>query len=167
MAEKEQRIRRKCPYCPGRNRGVGLKHSSQRQCTYCWDKGWILVVQTVHYRIQAQVKKRLTMFTQAFQLFMSESFESAVDSSTQASWGGGSYSVELFEDGSYRVLDTNLIGNRYDSPGIILQIPSLNEEEWDDDPSIRYYDNARDNLVNKYDQYVVEALNRSSLENEE
>lgn len=107
------------------------------------------------------------MFTQAFQLFMSESFESAVDSSTQASWGGGSYSVELFGDGSYRVLDTNSIGNRYDSPGIILQIPSLNEEEWDDDPSIRFYDNARDNLVNKYDQYVAEALNRSSLEIEE
>jgi CRISPR/Cas system endoribonuclease Cas6 (RAMP superfamily) len=64
-------------------------------------------------------------------------------------------------------LDTNSIGNQYDSPGIILQIPSLNEEEWDDDPSIRFYDNARDNLVNKYDQYVAEALNRSSLENEE
>jgi hypothetical protein len=90
------------------------------------------------------------MFTEAFQLFLAQSFESAVDSSTCASWGGGSYSVELLADGSYRVLDTDSIGNQYDSPGLILQIPFLNNEEWDDDPNTRFYENAKENLVNKY-----------------
>lgn len=40
----------------------------------------------------------------AFENFMTESFEEAVDKSTKASQSGSGYSVELFDDGSYRVL---------------------------------------------------------------
>jgi hypothetical protein len=42
MAEKEQRIRRKCPYCCGRRNGLGLQHPANMACTYCWDRGWVL-----------------------------------------------------------------------------------------------------------------------------
>jgi hypothetical protein len=83
---------------------------------------------------------------QAFESFMSEGFEDAVDSSTKASWGGSGYSVELFPTGSYRVLWNDSIGNLYDSPGVILPVPSLGDEEWDDDPAIRLYDGAEESM---------------------
>ncbi len=82
----------------------------------------------------------------AFDRFMSEGFESAVDSSTKASWSGGGYSVEIFDDGDYRVLPNNSIGNLYDSPGLLLGVPSLTDDEWDEDETLRYYGNAEDAL---------------------
>ncbi len=78
----------------------------------------------------------------AFNDFMAAEFESAVDKSTESSWGGGSYSVELFPDGSYRVAPSDNFGNLYFTPGVILTIPTLGDEEWDEDPDLRYYDNA-------------------------
>lgn len=54
--------------------------------------------------------------------------------------------MELFEDGAYRVLWNNSIGNLYDSPGVILGIPELGDEEWDEDPAIRYYDRAEEEM---------------------
>jgi hypothetical protein len=80
----------------------------------------------------------------AFESFMANDFESAVDSSTAASWGGSGYSVELFDDGSYRVLWNNHIGNLYTSPGLIISIPALGDDEWDEDANIRFYDNAEE-----------------------
>lgn len=93
----------------------------------------------------------------AFDNFMSTDFEAAVDSSTKASWSGSGYSVELFEDGTYRVLWNNQIGNRYESPGLVLGVPSLNDEEWDDDPSIRFYDNAEQAMRDKYAEALIPA----------
>lgn len=90
---------------------------------------------------------------QAFDSFMAVSFESAVDSSTKASWGGSNYSVELFDDGTHRVLWDNQIGNIYDSPGLILPVPSLGDEEWDDDPNNRFYDNAEQGLRDSFQEY--------------
>ena len=78
----------------------------------------------------------------AFDSFMSNDFKAAVDSATKASWSGSGYSVELFDEGNYRILWNQQIGNLYDSPGLILSIPALGDEEWDEDSSIRYYDNA-------------------------
>lgn len=52
--------------------------------------------------------------------------------STCAGFGGSAYSVELFHDGTWRVLWNNQIGNRYDSPGIILGIPALDDQDYDD-----------------------------------
>jgi hypothetical protein len=66
---------------------------------------------------------------QAFDNFMASDFEATVDSSTAASWGGGAYVVELFEDGTYRSLDKGSVGNLYDSPGLILTVPHLNDED--------------------------------------
>jgi len=96
---------------------------------------------------------------QAFESFMSKSFESAVDSSTKASWGGSGYSVELFDDGTYRVLWDNQIGNLYNSPGLILSVLYLDNEEWDDDPSIRFYDNAEQQMRDVFEQHWQANLN--------
>lgn len=59
----------------------------------------------------------------------SEEFVDAVVSSTQAGFDGSGYSVEVFEDGTSRVLWDNQIGNRYESPGMIVRIPQLSAEE--------------------------------------
>lgn len=56
----------------------------------------------------------------AFEDFMIADFYSAVDSSTTASWDNSGYSVELFDDSTYRVLWDQNIGSKYDSPGLIL-----------------------------------------------
>lgn len=89
----------------------------------------------------------------AFDSFMAEEFKNAVDSSTKGSWGGSGYSVELFDDATYRVLWDNHIGNLYDSPGLILSIPSLQDGEWDEDPSIRFYDNAEQSIRETFQEH--------------
>lgn len=89
----------------------------------------------------------------AFDSFMSHDFESAVDSSTKASWAGSGYSVELFDEGNYQVLWNQQIGNLYDSPGLILSIPALGDEEWDEDPSIRFYDNAEEDIRESFEEH--------------
>ena len=82
----------------------------------------------------------------AFDSFMRIDFESAVNSSTIASFGGSGYSVELFPTGNYRLLWDGEIGNRYDSSGLLLSVPQLTDEEWDSDPDLRFYENAADQI---------------------
>lgn len=97
----------------------------------------------------------------AFENFIAdeEAVKKAIDSSTKASWDGISYYVvELFDDGTRRVLWSNQIGNLYDSPGMILPIPALSSEEWDDDPTICYYDNAIELLENLFKEKWQENL---------
>lgn len=101
---------------------------------------------------------------EAFESFMSTDFESACDSSTQASWGGSGYSVELFEDETYRVLWDNEIGNLYDSSGLILSIPPLSSDEWDEDPLIRFYDNAAEEMREKFAQALEDRKAYASTE---
>jgi hypothetical protein len=62
-------------------------------------------------------------FQAAFDGFMATEIEEAIMKSTQASFSGSGYSVELFLDGTYRLLWNGQIGNRYDSPGIIVPVP--------------------------------------------
>lgn len=82
---------------------------------------------------------------QAFENFMSNDFESAVISSTKAGWGGSGYSVELFDNGTYRVLWDNEIGNLYNSPGLILSIPQLSNDDYDEKNG-HYFDNAKQEM---------------------
>lgn len=95
----------------------------------------------------------------AFHSFMTDfefekyEFEKAVDQSTLASFWGSGYSVELFNDGTYRVLWDQQIGNQYQSPGLILSVPALSDEEWDDDPTLRYYENARDLIRENFEEH--------------
>ena len=97
-------------------------------------------------------------FKAAFELFMAEDFEDACVSSTKAGWGGGSYSVELFEDGSYRVQDTGSIGSLYESPGIVLTIPRLGDEEWNKDNG-HFFGNAEEKMC----EWFAESLSPGDL----
>jgi hypothetical protein len=95
----------------------------------------------------------------AFDEFMANDFEPAVDSATKASWAGSGYSVEFFDKGNYRVLWNQQIGNSYDSPGLILGIPILNNDEWDEDPLIRFYENAREEFNDLFAENKAANLN--------
>lgn len=59
----------------------------------------------------------------------SPDFKAGVISSTKAGFGGSECKVELFEDGTYRVLWANQIGNRYETPGEILALPQIPDED--------------------------------------
>lgn len=63
---------------------------------------------------------------------VSDDFASGVLASTKAGFGGSGYSVELFEDGTWRVLWANQIGNLYESAGEILSIPQLSDSDYSD-----------------------------------
>jgi len=91
----------------------------------------------------------------AYESFKHESLEDAIASSTKASWGGSGYSVELNPDG-YRLIWNNDIGNRYDSPGVIIGVPTCSEE----DLSIAFYDNAIERFEEKFQQWKSDYLER-------
>lgn len=61
---------------------------------------------------------------QALESFLADGLKSAVDKATKASMFGAGCSVELFDDGNYRVLRDDQIDSKHDSPGLILGIPS-------------------------------------------
>lgn len=72
-------------------------------------------------------------FSKTLEAFIdSNEFETAVKSSTTAGFGGSGYSVELFEDGTWRVLWDNQIGNLYVSPGIVLGVPQFDQDTVND-----------------------------------
>lgn len=74
-----------------------------------------------------------TSFKGTLERFLqSEDFSTGVVSSTKASWGGSGYSVELFPGGDWRVLWNNEIGNLYNTPGIILKLPTLDDSDYHD-----------------------------------
>lgn len=76
------------------------------------------------------MSKTLTGTEQALENFLaSKDFKEGAISSTKASWSGSSYKVELFDSGDYRVLWANQIGNRYETPGVILTIPTIDDSE--------------------------------------
>ncbi len=70
--------------------------------------------------------------------------------------GGSRYFVELFEDGTYRLLWNNQIGNLYKSTGVILDVPLLYDDEWDEDNG-HYFDNAIEAMDDIYNQAMIEA----------
>jgi hypothetical protein len=93
----------------------------------------------------------------AFEAFLdSADLEAAFMSSTKAAWGGGSYSVELFPDGEFRILPSGSIGNKYVSPGGILKIPPLTEDEYDEESGEVYIDNAVDLLRHAFEEWETD-----------
>ena len=96
-------------------------------------------------------------FQAAFDSFMENDFEDAVDSSTSAGYGGSGYSVELFRDGTYEVLWDGSIGNLYDSEGIILKVPQLSEDDQDsEDPDNNFYGNVEDYMIDLFSEKIKE-----------
>jgi hypothetical protein len=100
------------------------------------------------------------LLSKAFENFMKDSFHQAAISSTKASWGGSEYCVELFDDGTYRVLWSGNIGNAYESTGVILGIPSLDDEEWDgteENEEDAYYGYAEELMKDKFADYLADS----------
>ena len=104
----------------------------------------------------------MSEFKEAFDSFMAKGFEDACVSSTKAGWGGGSYSVELFDDGTYRVQDTGSIGNLYQSLGMVLTIPQLGDDEWDEDNG-HFFDNAEEVMRDWFAEAIAQAQEPASL----
>jgi hypothetical protein len=90
-------------------------------------------------------------FQAAFNGFMAADIEEAIDKSTQASFDGNGYSIELFTDGTYRLLWNNNIGNLYDSPGIIVPVPALSDDDMGDDDVPAFYENAIEQMHQNFD----------------
>lgn len=72
-------------------------------------------------------EERLKQSLEAF--LASEDFYDGMVAATRASWSGSGYVVELFEDGRWSVLWDNSIGNKYNSPGVILGMPTLDDSD--------------------------------------
>jgi hypothetical protein len=93
------------------------------------------------------------------QYIASQNFKDGVVSATKASWGGGGYSVELFEDGTWRNLWNNQIGNRYETSGILLGLPTISENitrEMDEEKAVNDDSNLRDAFDYEFDDLAKE-----------
>lgn len=99
----------------------------------------------------------------------SPDFQAGVISASKAAWGGGGYSVELFPDGTWRVLSDSQIGNLYESKGIILSLPEIdferdedNEDLSDEECLVEAWDweedSAREELNERFDSWAEEFL---------
>lgn len=74
------------------------------------------------------------VFGPAFDNYLrSEDFESSVIESTKASQVGEFYAVELFRDGRYRLLHSDDMVNPYHPHGMILRIPALAAEAYNEE----------------------------------
>ncbi len=109
-------------------------------------------------------EKRIMTLKATLETFLkSDDFKKGVIASTRASWGGGGYSVELFLDGSWRVLDNNQIGNKYEAEGVILRLPPLNSNgltEWLDtgESEEDFFNQQFDNEYEELTQIIRESL---------
>jgi hypothetical protein len=91
--------------------------------------------QAAHQRRERLEKKEMqaTMNATLKKFLESPDFAEGCKSATKASWGGSGYSVELFPDGTWRVLWDNEIGNLYISPGEIISLPALDDDDYQQD----------------------------------
>jgi hypothetical protein len=80
-------------------------------------------------RIQTMMTIEIPFVVTLEKFLTSPDFRQGVIDSTCASWGGSGWSVELFPDGTWRTLWNNSIGNRYESGGIILRLPTLEDSD--------------------------------------
>lgn len=96
----------------------------------------------------------------------SDAFKDGIIASARASWGGSGYSVELLPDGTWRNLWNNSIGNLYESPGVILRLPTLDTDDMreyvdggagsEDDYLAEAFANEEDGLANELREALSE-----------
>lgn len=126
------------------------------------DSKWILLNERETPEAEDSASKEQPSLKTALESFIaSPDFKDGVISSTKAGFGGSGYSVELFEDGSHRVLWNNQIGNLYQTPGVILSLPQIdpeNLEEIEGWTEEEVQDNAFDLEVNEFEQELRDAL---------
>ena len=84
----------------------------------------------------------------------SSDIEADLISATKAGFSGSGYSLELLPSGDNRVLWDNNIGNLYSSPGLIISLPQINDDDWDEDDS--FFDNAIEALDIKIEEAIEE-----------
>lgn len=85
-------------------------------------------------------KKTLEAYRKAFDNFRknTDAMESAILKSTKTN----GCSLELFEDATHRILCDGEIGNSYKSPGIIISIPKLDGDDYDEENGQHFFGNA-------------------------
>lgn len=99
----------------------------------------------------------MTGIEQAYNAFInSTDFEEAIRKSTKSSWSGSGCLVELFSNGSYRVLNGKDVGSLYDSPDMLISLSAVNDEELDDNEEDWYLDNAKDSFMITYQNLKLE-----------
>ena len=106
-----------------------------------------------------QERKKTTMgekLKQALETFLEDdnAFASAIISSTNAGFSGSGYSVELFLDGSHRVIWNDAIGNRYEPEGLVLGLPKLSDEDYQDLCKVAGDDTSDTNLASELQQWA-------------
>lgn len=85
----------------------------------------------------------------AFEAFMRDGFVDAVRASTRAHRnGGGDYAVELLPNGSWRTTYRRAAEQTtpYVSPGIVIGVPALDEEQHEDE----FYDDAEEEMRERF-----------------
>lgn len=94
------------------------------------------------------------IFRQAFDNFLDNDFEDAVTRATEIYWWGHypGLMLELLPEGRYRLLHSVRIGNHFVPEGVLLIVPYLGDEEWDDDADIRFYDNAQESMEIEFER---------------
>ena len=88
-------------------------------------------MKTLNYRIRLEKEEEggYTVIVPALTgcVTFGETVEEAIDMATSQSYGGsGTVRVELFKDGTYRVLPD--VGNLYNSPGLLVAVSPLSED---------------------------------------
>jgi hypothetical protein len=81
--------------------------------------------------------------------------ENAILASTVANWEGEYAAVELLPTGDYPIFSATPLDEPYTGPGVCLKIPSLLEEEIDEDTKQPVFINAIRTLHNAF-AYLVD-----------
>ena len=109
---------------------------------------------------QKSTKRKKRALRKALEAFVKDTkrFRKAIEDSTRARFGGGYYTVELLPSGQFRTNWSGSIGNKYVSPGVILDIPSLPDEveggdEWAEALDF-YADEYADRLREKLEYWL-------------
>lgn len=93
------------------------------------------------------------IYKQAFTAFTARASElqHALQASTQDAWEGKRpWVLELLPEGRYRLLEWSQVGDNYQSEGILLPIPVLDADDYDDNPDLCFFDNAIEELRDHY-----------------
>lgn len=116
----------------------------------------LIAVENLWKEVKQERNKNMKNLEKTLEQYLkSDDFRQGVISSTKASWGGSCYKVEILPDGTWQNLWANQIGNKYETPGVIIALPALNCEDMseftedggtEDDYLSLGFDNERDEI---------------------